>query len=150
VGPGRKRRSIATNAAECDVHFQGVGMRSRLLGQVGVLIVLGLGGLGLAACSSGSSAAKATTTTSAVATTTAATSTTTTVPPTTTTTTAPPPTTAPPTTAAPVGCHPLSDEGGCYRAGEYCRDATRGVSGVATNGEAIVCETNDGLRWEPM
>jgi hypothetical protein len=58
---------------------------------------------------------------------------------------------APPTTAAasPAGCHPLSDEGTCYEPGEYCRDDDHGVSGVAGDGEAIICEDNDGWRWEP-
>lgn len=60
---------------------------------------------------------------------------------------APPP--APSVSAAPAGCHPLSNEGTCYRPGEYCRDSDHGVHGVAGNGEAIVCEDNDGWRWEP-
>lgn len=54
---------------------------------------------------------------------------------------------APPTTAA--SCYPLSDEGTCYEPGEYCRDDNHGESGVAGNGENIVCEDNDGWRWEP-
>jgi len=82
------------------------------------------------------------------------------------TTQAPPPTTAPPATAAPTtappapptapaasptpaGCHPLSNEGTCYEPGEYCRDDDHGASGVAGDGKAIVCEDNDGWRWEP-
>jgi hypothetical protein len=96
-------------------------------------------------------------------TTTARPPTTTTPPPTTTTTTTapppppttvppPPPTTAPsppPTTAAPAGCSPIDDEGGCYEPGEYCRNGTHGVTGTAGDGEGIACETNDGWRWEP-
>jgi hypothetical protein len=54
---------------------------------------------------------------------------------------------ASPTTAA--SCYPLSDEGTCYEPGEYCRDDDHGVSGVAGDGENIVCEDNDGWRWEP-
>jgi len=54
---------------------------------------------------------------------------------------------AAPTTAA--SCHPLSDEGTCYEPGEYCRDDDHGMSGVAGDGESIVCEDNDGWRWEP-
>ncbi len=101
----------------------------------------------LAVAKVNSSHPKATTTT----TTTTVPPTTTTVPPTTTTTTTPPPpTTTPPTTAAPAGCHPISDEGGCYQPGEFCRGATHGVSGTAGDGEAITCETNDGWRWEPV
>jgi hypothetical protein len=64
-------------------------------------------------------------------------------------TTAPAVNPAPPTTsAAPAGCSPLSDEGTCYEPGEYCRDDDHGMSGVAGDGEAIVCEDNDGWRWE--
>jgi hypothetical protein len=64
------------------------------------------------------------------------------------------PSTAPaaaPTQAAPTsaGCHPLSDEGTCYEPGEYCRDDDHGTSGVAGDGKAIICEDNDGWRWEP-
>jgi hypothetical protein len=71
----------------------------------------------------------------------------TTAPPTTT-----PPTTpaAPATSAAPAGCHPLSNEGTCYEPGEYCRNDDHGASGVAGDGKAIVCEDNDGWRWEPV
>jgi hypothetical protein len=46
-------------------------------------------------------------------------------------------------------CSPLSDSGGCYEPGEYCRDSDHGMSGVAGDGEAITCEDNDGWRWEP-
>jgi hypothetical protein len=55
----------------------------------------------------------------------------------------------PPASTAPAGCYPLSDEGTCYEPGEYCRDDDHGMSGVAGDGEAIVCEDNDGWRWEP-
>jgi hypothetical protein len=73
----------------------------------------------------------------------------------------PQPTSAPPAAAAPqptaaapppppaASCHPLSDEGTCYEPGEFCRDDDHGVTGVAGNGETIVCEDNDGWRWEP-
>jgi hypothetical protein len=54
---------------------------------------------------------------------------------------------ASPTTAA--SCYPLSDEGTCYEPGEYCRDDDHGMSGVAGDGKSIVCEDNDGWRWEP-
>jgi hypothetical protein len=59
-----------------------------------------------------------------------------------------PPATAP-APASPTGCYPLSDEGTCYEPGEYCRDDDHGVTGVAGDGEAIICEDNDGWRWEP-
>ena len=47
------------------------------------------------------------------------------------------------------GCYPRTDAGNCYEPGEYCRDSDHGVSGVAGDGESIVCENNDGWRWEP-
>jgi hypothetical protein len=56
---------------------------------------------------------------------------------------------APTASTAPAGCYPLSDEGTCYEPGEYCRDDDHGMSGVAGDGEAIICEDNDGWRWEP-
>ncbi len=71
---------------------------------------------------------------------------------------APAPTQAPaqapapaPSTPAPAttSCHPLSDEETCYRPGEYCRDDDHNTTGVAGDGEAIICEDNDGWRWEP-
>ena len=110
------------------------------------------------AASAGGPTTTTTSTSTSTSTTTTTTTTTTTVPPPPPTTvpttpppTAPPPTAPPPTTApaAPAGCSPIDDEGGCYEPGEYCRDATHGVSGTAGDGEPIVCETNDGWRWEP-
>jgi len=59
------------------------------------------------------------------------------------------PTTTTPTPTTPTGCHPLSGSGKCYEPGEDCSDADHGMSGAAGNGEAIVCEDNDGWRWEP-
>ena len=56
-----------------------------------------------------------------------------------------PSTPAPATSAA--SCYPLG-EGTC-RSGEFCRDSDHGASGVAGDGEKIVCEDNDGWRWEP-
>jgi hypothetical protein len=68
----------------------------------------------------------------------------------------PPPTETAPTATAPslapttpANCSPLSDEGTCYKPGEYCRDDDHGASGVAGDGEEIICEYNDGWRWEP-
>jgi len=67
---------------------------------------------------------------------------------------APPP---PPTTTAPAaapttrsGCYPLTNGGNCYEPGEYCRKSDHGASGVAGDGEQIVCEDNNGWRWEPV
>ena len=59
----------------------------------------------------------------------------------------PPPTSAPPT---PAGCYPKTDSGNCYEPGEFCRDSDHGMSGIAGDGERIVCEDNDGWRWEPV
>jgi len=52
-----------------------------------------------------------------------------------------------PSTAA--SCYPLSNEGTCYEPGEFCRDSDHGASGVAGDGERIICEDNNGWRWEP-
>jgi hypothetical protein len=64
-----------------------------------------------------------------------------------------PPAPAPAPTATPApsaaSCYPISDEGTCYEPGEFCRDSDHGASGVAGDGEKIVCEDNDGWRWEP-
>jgi hypothetical protein len=65
---------------------------------------------------------------------------------------------APPTSAAPApstsapapsGCYPKTSSGHCYEPGEFCPHADTGMSGVAGDGEAIICEDNNGLRWEP-
>jgi hypothetical protein len=64
--------------------------------------------------------------------------------PTATATMAPPP--PPP---APAGCYPKTDGGNCYEPGEFCRDDDHGTTGVAGDGEKIICEDNDGWRWEP-
>jgi hypothetical protein len=62
----------------------------------------------------------------------------------------PPPTTSPAATPSePAGCYPLTNGGNCYEPGEYCRDSDHGASGVAGDGERIICEDNDGWRWEP-
>ena len=49
----------------------------------------------------------------------------------------------------PTSCHPLTNGGNCYEPGEFCRQSDAGTSGVAGDGEAITCEDNNGLRWEP-
>jgi hypothetical protein len=66
-----------------------------------------------------------------------------TVPPTTS-----PPTTAalPPTTVAATECY-IDPEGNCYRAGEYCPDTLHGQTVQGEDGP-IICENNDGWRWE--
>lgn len=44
---------------------------------------------------------------------------------------------------------PADQRGKCYQPGEFCRNSDHGANGVAGNGEAIICEDNDGWRWEP-
>ena len=58
----------------------------------------------------------------------------------------PSPSPPPPT---PTSCYPLSNEGTCYEPGEFCRNSDHGASGLAGDGERIICEDNDGWRWEP-
>jgi hypothetical protein len=54
-----------------------------------------------------------------------------------------------PVAEAAAGCYPESDEGACYEPGEFCSDADHGMTGVAGDGETVVCEDADGWRWEP-
>jgi hypothetical protein len=62
----------------------------------------------------------------------------------------PPPAPAPtPPPPPPSGCYPKTSSGHCYEPGEFCPHADAGMSGVAGDGEAIICEDNNGLRWEP-
>ncbi len=63
----------------------------------------------------------------------------------------PTPAPAPATSAAPApaGCYPKASSGNCYEPGEYCPYADAGQTGVAGDGEKIICENNNGLRWEP-
>jgi phosphatidylserine/phosphatidylglycerophosphate/cardiolipin synthase-like enzyme len=61
----------------------------------------------------------------------------------------PKPTPSPVSTPTPTGCQPKTSSGNCYEPGEYCSAADHGMSGVAGNGDAIVCEDNNGWRWEP-
>jgi|SRR5450755_1222947 hypothetical protein len=59
----------------------------------------------------------------------------------------PPPAPSPPATAA--SCYPLSNEGTCYEPGEFCRESDHGMTGMAGDGEKIICTDNNGWRWEP-
>jgi hypothetical protein len=70
----------------------------------------------------------------------------------------PSPPSAPPTSApkprstptpAPAGCYPKASSGNCYEPGEYCSTADHGMTGVAGDGKPIICENNNGWRWEP-
>jgi len=50
----------------------------------------------------------------------------------------------------PGSCHPLTNGGKCYEPGEFCRVSDQGVTGLAGDGETIVCENDNGLRWVPV
>lgn len=56
---------------------------------------------------------------------------------------------APAPSVSATHCYPLSNAGHCYEPGEYCRTSDHGMHGVAGDGEAIICEDNNGWRWEP-
>jgi hypothetical protein len=72
-------------------------------------------------------------------------------PPTLTHSAAPPPSpTTAPAASPPAACSPLTNGGNCYEPGEYCRNSDHGTSGVAGDGEKIICEDNNGWRWEPV
>jgi hypothetical protein len=47
------------------------------------------------------------------------------------------------------GCYPLTSGGNCYEPGEFCPLRDHGMTGVAGDGERIVCKDNSGWRWEP-
>jgi hypothetical protein len=59
------------------------------------------------------------------------------------------PAAAPAASAAPTGCYPLTSEDTCYEPGEFCSDLDHGMTGVAGDGEDIVCADQDGWRWQP-
>ena len=63
-----------------------------------------------------------------------------------------PPSPAPSATSAPqpAGCYPRASSGNCYEPGEFCPHADAGMTGVAGDGEKIICRDNNGLRWEPI
>lgn len=47
-------------------------------------------------------------------------------------------------------CYPLTNSGKCYKPGEYCRTADRGMTGIDAEGDPIKCEDNNGWRWEEV
>ncbi|MBT2452848.1 PASTA domain-containing protein [Streptomyces sp. ISL-43] len=61
----------------------------------------------------------------------------------------PPRTSAPAPDPEPAGCYPKSNAGNCYNAGQICRKADVGTSGIAGNGRRIHCRHDDsvGQRW---
>jgi len=42
-----------------------------------------------------------------------------------------------------------ASSGDCYEPGEFCPHTDAGMTGVAGDGKTIICENNNGLRWEP-
>jgi hypothetical protein len=64
--------------------------------------------------------------------------------------TAPAPPPSPSAAPPPAFCYPKTNSGNCYEPGEFCRTSDHGMTGVAGNGEKIICEDNNGWRWEPM
>jgi hypothetical protein len=42
----------------------------------------------------------------------------------------------------------VASSGNCYKPGEFCAAADHGATGVDADGDAIICEDNDGWRWE--
>ncbi|MGW4808184.1 hypothetical protein [Kitasatospora sp. NPDC004272] len=57
------------------------------------------------------------------------------------------PTPTPTHTQQAAGCHPLSNAGNCYQAGQFCRASDHGVSGTDASGRVIVCVDKNGWRW---
>ena len=56
---------------------------------------------------------------------------------------------APTPSPTPASCYPLTNGGNCYEPGEYCRNSDHGATGLAGDGEPIICADNNGWRWEP-
>ena len=53
------------------------------------------------------------------------------------------------TAVASQTCTPKTSAGNCYQAGEFCRTSDHGAAGYTAAGGKILCEDNDGWRWEP-
>jgi hypothetical protein len=49
----------------------------------------------------------------------------------------------------PARCHPTTATGNCYKPGDFCPHADAGMTGVAGDGQKIICEKSKGWRWEP-
>jgi hypothetical protein len=57
---------------------------------------------------------------------------------------------ASPVAALLASCYPTASSGNCYEPGQYCPKSYYGASGVAGDGTKIICEYNNGWRWEPV
>ena len=49
-----------------------------------------------------------------------------------------------------ASCYPTTSSGHCYKPGEYCPESDHGETGVAEDGTQIICQDNNGWRWEPV
>ena len=47
-------------------------------------------------------------------------------------------------------CYPTTNSGGCYKPGETCRTSDHGAPGEAADGTQMICQDNNGWRWEPV
>ena len=68
-----------------------------------------------------------------------------------------PPPTAPtlsattfPVAALLASCYPTASSGNCYQPGQICPSSYYGATGVAEDGTTIICQDNNGWRWEPV
>jgi hypothetical protein len=52
-------------------------------------------------------------------------------------------------TPTPAGCHPTAAPGQCYKPGDVCPHADAGMTGVAADGQKIICGKDKGWRWQP-
>jgi hypothetical protein len=49
-----------------------------------------------------------------------------------------------------ASCYPATSKGHCYQPGQYCPKSDYGATGVAEDGTQIICQYNNGWRWEPI
>jgi hypothetical protein len=56
---------------------------------------------------------------------------------------------SPPSGVGGGSCHPTTPSGNCYKRGEFCSEAEHGETGVAGDGETIICKpVGSYWRWE--
>jgi hypothetical protein len=55
-----------------------------------------------------------------------------------------------PVAALLASCYPTTSSGGCYQPGETCSTSDHGATGMAGDGTQIICQDNNGWRWEPF
>ena len=49
-----------------------------------------------------------------------------------------------------ASCYPTASSGNCYQPGQICPSSYYGATGVAEDGTTIICQDNNGWRWEPV